>query len=222
MSLESLYIYICQSSLFMFTSTLLFYVFSLVSILFSFIMIISNNSIYSILSLILVFFNVAGLFVVLGAEFLALLFIIVYVGAVAVLFLFVVMMLDIKFVSLSLSKYKYLPMFLIFGFIFFSEFFYISYFDLSFVDIKYLCVLDPEEQCLYNWELHVFFPLNLVAFSNLLYTRFAPLFIISSIILLISMIGAISLTLHRRNDIKRQHIYKQISREFDQSVTWVA
>lgn len=204
----------------MFVHSLLFYSFSSASVILSLVMIISKNPVYSILSLILVFLNVSGLFVTLGAEFLALLFIIVYVGAVAVLFLFVIMMLNIKFLSIRLSIYRYIPIFLIFGLIFSSEFLLIFCNDLVYFDIQYLDMLHLNEHFL-DWCVYVFLPSNLTIFSDLLYTHFVFLLIASGIILLISMIGAISLTLHRRNDIKRQHIYKQLSRDFKDAITWI-
>jgi len=204
----------------MFIHSLLFYLFSSASVILSLVMIISKNQVYSILSLILVFLNVSGLFVILGAEFLALLFIIVYVGAVAVLFLFVIMMLNIKFLSIRFSMYRYIPIFLIFGFIFSSEFLLIFYNDLVYFDIQHLYMLYSNEHLL-EWCVYVLLFSNLTIFSGLLYTHFVFLFIISGIVLLVSMIGAISLTLHRRNDIKRQHIYKQLSRDFKDAITWI-
>ena len=204
----------------MFIHSLLFYLFSSASVILSLVMIISKNQVYSILSLILVFLNVSGLFVILGAEFLALLFIIVYVGAVAVLFLFVIMMLNIKFLSIRFSMYRYIPIFLIFGFIFSSEFLLIFYNDLVYFDIQHLYMLYSNEHLL-DWCVYVLLFSNLTIFSGLLYTHFVFLFIISGIVLLVSMIGAISLTLHRRNDIKRQHIYKQLSRDFKDAITWI-
>jgi len=103
----------------MFVENIFFLLFSSLSIIFSFFVIISRNPVHSILSLILVFFNAASLLIILGAEFLAMLFVIVYVGAVAVLFLFVIMMLNIKVTSLTASIYRYLPISIIFGSIFF-------------------------------------------------------------------------------------------------------
>ena len=115
-----------------------FFLFSSLSIIFSFFVIISKNPVHSILSLILVFFNAASLLILLGAEFLAMLFIIVYVGAVAVLFLFVIMMLNVKVTNLTASIYRYLPISIIFGSIFFFEFFMLFYLDLASVNVNYL------------------------------------------------------------------------------------
>jgi len=201
-------------------NNLLFYIFSLSSILFSLIVIVSRNPIHSILSLILVFFNVAGFFVCLGAEFLALLFIVVYVGAVAVLFLFIIMMLNIKLVSLGLSMYRYFPLFFIFGFIFFSELFFVFFIDLLSLTERYLFFIDCNRSFAYSWYRFSDGLDNVFVFSNLVYTYYAYLFVVSGIILLVSMIGAISLTLHRRNDVKRQYIYKQMQSNFDNSIVW--
>jgi len=201
-------------------NNLLFYTLSLFSIFFSLMIIISKNPVHSVLSLILVFFNVAGFFVCLGAEFLALLFIVVYVGAVAVLFLFIIMMLNIKLASLNLSMYRYFPLFFIFGFIFFSELFFVFFIDLLPLTKPYLLLLDCNKSFMYSWYKFSIEVDNIFVFSNLIYTYYVYLFIVSGIILLVSMIGAISLTLHRRNDVKRQYIYKQMQSNFDNSIVW--
>jgi NADH-quinone oxidoreductase subunit J len=208
----------------MFIENLFFYLFATLAIIFAFFVIISKNPIHSILSLILVFFNAASLSILLGAEFLAMLFVIVYVGAVAVLFLFVIMMLNIKTANLSISMYRYLPISLLFGSVFFSELFIMFYFDLASVNsykLNLLTDFDPVNQnFLISWQESVYFFSNVVVLGQLLYTYFSYPFILSGIILLVSMIGAISLTLHRRNDIKRQYIYKQIQRDFRSAISW--
>lgn len=195
-----------------------FFFFSLLSIIFSFLVIVSKNPVHSILSLILVFFNAASLLILLGSEFLAMLFIIVYVGAVAVLFLFVIMMLNIKVTSLTVSIYRYLPISFIFGSIFLLEFLVLSYIDLSSIDTNNIYLLDSN--FINEWTASVIPKSNIVVLSQLLYTYYFYLFIVSGIILLVSMIGAISLTLHRRNDVKKQLIYKQIERNFSSSIAW--
>nr|YP_010577932.1 NADH dehydrogenase subunit 6 [Cryptomonas pyrenoidifera]UZP15152.1 NADH dehydrogenase subunit 6 [Cryptomonas pyrenoidifera] len=200
---------------------LFFYFFSILSIIFSFFVIISKNPVHSILSLILVFFNAAALLILLGAEFLAMLFIIVYVGAVAVLFLFVIMMLNIKTSNLSISMYRYLPISILFGSVFFSELFVIFYFDLVPIDVYNLSLFLNFDYLYFNdWENSVSSQNNVLALGLVLYTYFSYLFVVSGIILLVSMIGAISLTLHRRNDIKRQYIYKQLGRNFKSAISW--
>jgi NADH-quinone oxidoreductase subunit J len=202
----------------MFVENIFFFFFSSLSIIFSFFVIISKNPVHSILSLILVFFNAASLLIILGAEFLAMLFIIVYVGAVAVLFLFVIMMLNVKVTKLTSSIYRYLPISFIFGSIFLFEFFMLFYLDLVSVNTNYLYLF--ENNFVNEWSTSVVPVSNIVALGQLLYTYFSYLFILSGIILLVSMLGAISLTLHRRNDVKKQFIYKQIERDFSSSIIW--
>jgi len=208
----------------MFIENLFFYLFATLAIIFAFFVIISKNPIHSILSLILVFFNAASLLILLGAEFLAMLFVIVYVGAVAVLFLFVIMMLNIKAANLSISMYRYLPISLLFGSVFFSELFIMFYFDLASVNsykLNSVSNFDFLNQIyLIFLQDSIYFFSNVVVLGQLLYTYFSYPFILSGVILLVSMIGAISLTLHRRNDIKRQYIYKQIQRDFRSAISW--
>jgi NADH-quinone oxidoreductase subunit J len=208
----------------MLIENLLFFVFSSLSIIFSFFVIVSKNPVHSILSLILVFFNAAGLLILLGAEFLAMLFVIVYVGAVAVLFLFVIMMLNIKISSLSTSIYRYLPLLILFSFVFLYQLYIVFYVDLVSIDTYNFATLINSKDFYPNF-LNFWLPLtylsnNVVVLAKVLYTYYAYLFIVSGIILLVSMIGAISLTLHRRNDIKRQHIYKQLQRDFNATISW--
>ena len=202
----------------MFVENTFFFLFSSLSIIFSFFVIISRNPVHSILSLILVFFNAASLLIILGAEFLAMLFVIVYVGAVAVLFLFVIMMLNIKVTSLTASIYRYLPISIIFGSIFFFEFCMLFYSDLASVNINNLYLF--ADNFINDWNSSLVPTSNILVLGRLLYTYYSYLFIVSSIILLVSMIGAISLTLHRRNDVKKQFIYKQIERDFTSSIIW--
>jgi len=202
----------------MFVENIFFFLFSSLSIIFSFFVIISRNPVHSILSLILVFFNAASLLIILGAEFLAMLFVIVYVGAVAVLFLFVIMMLNIKVTSLTASIYRYLPISIIFGSIFFFEFFMLFYTDLASVNVSNLYLF--ANNFVNDWNSSLVSTSNILVLGRLLYTYYSYLFIVSGVILLVSMIGAISLTLHRRNDVKKQFIYKQIDRDFTSSIIW--
>lgn len=202
----------------MLVENLFFLFFSSLSIIFSFFVIISKNPVHSILSLILVFFNAASLLLILGAEFLAMLFIIVYVGAVAVLFLFVIMMLNVKVTNLTTSIYRYLPISLIFGLIFFFEFLMLFHTDLASINTDNLYLF--QNNFVNNWSLSLIPVSNITVLGQLLYTYYSYLFILSGIILLVSMLGAISLTLHRRNDIKKQLIYKQIKRDFSSSIIW--
>lgn len=202
----------------MFVENIFFLFFSSLSIVFSFFVIMSKNPVHSILSLILVFFNAASLLIILGAEFLAMLFIIVYVGAVAVLFLFVIMMLNVKVTHLTTSIYRYLPISFIFGLIFFFEFLMLFYTDLVSINTDDLYLF--QNNFVNNWFLSLVSVSNIAVLGQLLYTYYSYLFILSGVILLVSMLGAISLTLHRRNDIKKQLIYKQIKRDFGSCITW--
>lgn len=202
----------------MFVENIFFFLFSFLSIIFSFFLIISKNPVHSILSLILVFFNAASLLIILGAEFLAMLLVIVYVGAVAVLFLFVIMMLNVKVTNLTASIYRYLPISSVFGSIFFFEFLMLFYLDLVSIDANHLYLFG--NNFINEWDVSLSAVSNVAVLGQLLYTYYSYLFVLSGIILLVSMIGAISLTLHRRNDVKKQHVYKQIDRDFGSSITW--
>jgi len=185
---------------------------------FSCVVVLSKNPVHSILSLILVFFNASSLLILLGSEFLAMLFIIVYVGAVAVLFLFIIMMLNIKISALTTSIYRYLPVFFVLGSVFVFEFLMLFYFDLVSLSISnlYLCQIN----FINDWSSSLEPSNNINVLGQLLYTHYSYLFLLSGVILLVSMLGAISLTLHKRNDTKRQLIYKQIRRDFSSSIKW--
>jgi NADH-quinone oxidoreductase subunit J len=179
--------------------------------------VLSKNPVHSILCLVLVFFNSAGLLIILGAEFLAMLFIVVYVGAVAVLFLFVIMLLNIKLVKTNVSVYRYLPLLVLFGFFFLFELITIIYNDLIFLNIYFL---PPNINFNYLcfWWLTYSSLSNVLAIGSLLYTNFSLLFIVSGVILLVSMLGAISLTLHKRNDVKKQYVFKQVNNSFNKAI----
>ena len=178
-------------------ATSLFYLFSFIIIISSIGVISSKNPVYAVLFLILAFINAAILFLFLNAEFLAMLLIVVYVGAVAVLFLFVVMMLNINNEENKLKVQKYTPLTLFLISVVFIE--------LAFVfisDNKYLTNLTKTK----NLALEN----NTVFIGNILYTDYALLFQLSGIILLVAMIGAIVLTLRTRDGVKKQIIRNQI------------
>jgi NADH-quinone oxidoreductase subunit J len=169
--------------------------------------IFANNPVHSVLWLILTFFSVSGFFILVGAEFLALLLMIVYVGALAVLFLFVVMMLNINFAGLRNGVAQYLPFGVLIGLVIFIELI------LAFVP------WDFKEQSINN----VSTPIkasepNTVALGKVVYTDYFLLFQCAGIILLIAMIGSIVLTLRSRPDVKRQNITKQIFRDPNKSI----
>ena len=184
-----------------------FYFFSFISILSAFFVIFANNPVHSVLWLILTFFSVAGFFILVGAEFLALLLMIVYVGALAVLFLFVVMMLNISFAGLRSGVAQYLPFGILIGLVIFIELI------LAFVPWNF------KEQAFNNRSNPIDTAEgNTVALGKVVYTDYFLLFQCAGIILLIAMIGSIVLTLRSRPDVKRQNIIKQIYRDPNTSI----
>lgn len=186
-------------------SNLFFYVFSIITVASACMVIAGKNPVHSVLFLILCFFNSAGLFLILGAEFLALILVIVYVGAVAVLFLFVVMMLDVDFTRLRAGFLTYLPIGGLIGFIMFVEL---------------VMVLG-------TWNLDLNLPVNndLIsdlsntrALGNIIYTEYIYFFQLSGLILLVAMIGAIVLTINHKQKAKRQNIFEQVTRDPKESI----
>ena len=181
-------------------TTFLFSIVSIIIITSSLLVVISKNPIHSVLFLILVFFNTSILFLFSNAEFLAMVILIVYIGAVAVLFLFVIMMLDINITKLRQTFLNYLPIGLFVGFIILLELFYVvSQSKLNFAQTSSIDN-NISDQILDNTKI----------IGNILYTDYFLLFQISGIILLVAMIGAIFLTIRKREGIKKQNIYKQI------------
>lgn len=202
---------------------LLFFFFSILSLICGLFVVTSRNPIHSVLFLVLVFFNVSGLLILLGVEFLALLFLIVYVGAIAVLFLFIIMMLSIKIPNYEILTYRYIPIGLILGFSFLCEVFTIFQSEFSLLitsPFKTLTFTDFYLNSIIVWRSEIIQVTNVEVFACVLYTHYVYLFLMSAIILLVSMIGAITLTLHRRIDVKRQKIYKQVQQNFLKSLKW--
>lgn len=195
----------------MYLETLLFYFFSSVSIFCGLIVIGSKNPIHSILSLILVFCNVAGLLILLGVEFLAMIFLVVYVGAIAILFLFVVMMLNIKLIELQENLVRYVPIGALIGFIFLVEVFLVLDQNLMTAPNSSLA----SSSIFLNWSNQIESVTNIEALGEVIYTHYFYLFLVASMILLVSMIGAIVLTLHHRDDVKKQDIYRQVARDLE-------
>ena len=169
--------------------------------------VISRNPVHSVLWLILAFLSSAGLFVLLGAEFLAMLLIIVYVGAVAVLFLFVVMMLDVDFSTLKAEMAGYLPIALLIGVVLVMQL------GMAFGVWSYAETAPGAREVLAVSEHH-----NTKELGLILYDRYFVLFQLSGLILLVAMIGAIVLTLRHRKNVKRQNILSQIYRDPEKSV----
>ena len=198
----------------------LFYLFSILALLSAFCTVTSKNPIHSVLFLVFVFFNTAGLLILLGVEFLAMLFLIVYVGAVAVLFLFVMMMLNVKISESSSAIYRYLPIGLFLSILFLFEIYLIIEGDLKSVDNVVFIqseykILQTEFLVNTSWIDSVISPTNVDVIGSVLFTYYSYFFIMASVILLVAMIGAIALTLHRRSDVRRQDIYRQLQRDFE-------
>ena len=178
----------------------LFFIVSIIIVTSSLLVILSKNPIHSVLFLILVFFNTAILFLFSGAEFLAMILLIVYIGAVAVLFLFVIMMLDINTAKLRQGFLNYLPIGLFVGFIILLELLYVISQSKLIVLTKNITENKITNEIFENTKI----------IGNVLYTDYFLLFQLSGIILLVAMIGAILLTLRKREGAKKQNIYKQI------------
>ena len=188
----------------MILSALFFYLFAVVAIGSAFMVISSRNPVHSVLFLILTFVNASGLFIMAGAEFLGLLLIVVYVGAVAVLFLFVVMMLDVDFVELREGFLQYLPIGGLVGMIVLVELLMvIGGWIVAPGAIGSGSTPIPDMAQVSNIE----------ALGNVLYTKYIFFFQIAGMILLVAMIGAIVLTLHHKENVHRQNIAEQIARD---------
>ena len=185
----------------MIVAALFFYMFAGVCVASAIMVVAARNPVHSVLFLILAFVNAAALFVMMGAEFLAMILVVVYVGAVAVLFLFVVMMLDVDFAELKQGLLQYLPIGLVVGGIFVGE--------LLFVALTWVIgsgipqsITAPIPSKIPNTE----------AIGLVLYTRYVYFFQAAGMILLVAMVGAIVLTLHHRVRVRRQDIGAQVAR----------
>ena len=176
-----------------------FYLFSSIAVLSALMVISAKNPVHSVLFLILSFVNAAGLFVLLGAEFLAMILVVVYVGAVAVLFLFVVMMLDINFIKLREGFLQYLPFGALLGIVLVVELGILYLTDTSSKINSSLSSLEPSINELENTKM----------IGQILYTKYFFLFQICGIILLVAMIGSITLTLREKEGVKKQNINEQ-------------
>jgi NADH-quinone oxidoreductase subunit J len=184
-----------------------FYLFSFVVVASGLMVITARNPVHSVLFLILAFFNAAGLFVLLGAEFLAMILVIVYVGAVAVLFLFVVMTLDIDFSELREGTARYLPIGLLIGLVLLTELILVAG---SFAVAPGAIQPVPAEQIT-----------NAEAIGRVLYTKYVYFFELAGGVLLVAMIGTIVLTLRHRRTAKRQDVGVQVGRRREDAVAVV-
>lgn len=191
---------------------LFFYLFAFVAVAAAFMVIAARNPVHSVLFLILTFFNAAGLFLLTGAEFLAMILLVVYVGAVAVLFLFVVMMLDVDFAELRSKALDYAPVGGLIGLILAVE----------------LIVFVGGSTFSPDLAQHAAMPIpsladrtNTQALGDVLYTHYFYFFEIAGLVLLVAMIGAIVLTIYHRPNIKRQDIPSQVARKPETAVSVV-
>jgi NADH-quinone oxidoreductase subunit J len=179
-----------------------FYMFAVITVLSGLMVTLSRNPVHSVLWLILAFLSTSGLFVLLGAEFVAMLLVIVYVGAVAVLFLFVVMMLDIDFAALKGEMARAMPLGLLIGVVLLMQ---------VAIGVGVWTVADGADglrQAVAPAEIE-----NTRALGLLMYDKYFLLFQLAGLILLVAMIGAILLTLRHRKDIKRQNVLQQMWRD---------
>ena len=184
-----------------------FYLLAFTAIAAGFMVVAARNPVHSVMFLILTFFAAAGLFILMGAEFIALLLVMVYVGAVAVLFLFVVMMLDVDFVELKQGFLTYLPVGAVVALILLAEMILVgaAYFS---GEAKTVAATDPETS-------------NLESFGEVLYTQYAGAFEAAGLVLLVAMIGAIVLTLRERKGVRTQNAMDQIARTREDGVELV-
>jgi NADH-quinone oxidoreductase subunit J len=185
-------------------AALFFYLFAAITVAAGLMVILARNPVHAVLYLILAFFNAAGLFVLLGAEFLAMILVVVYVGAVAVLFLFVVMMLDVDFAELRAGFIRHAPLGALIGVILFVELVMVVGFYIT------------SPGALATPSAPIPTPAsgvtNTEAIGRLLYTKYAYYFQGAGLILLVAMIGAIVLTLRHKEGVKRQSIAAQVAR----------
>jgi NADH-quinone oxidoreductase subunit J len=194
-------------------AAIVFYVFAAILVASAAMVIVARNPVHSVLFLILCFFNAAGLFVLMGAEFLAMILVVVYVGAVAVLFLFVVMMLDVDFVKLREGFARYLPVGAAVGLVLAAELVFVLApwaFSASVPEAISVPIPDPG-------QIH-----NTKAIGLVLYTDYAYLFQAAGLVLLVARVGAIVLTLRDREGVKRQSIARQVARTRAEGVETVS
>ncbi len=188
--------------------TIAFYLLALTAIAAGFMVVAARNPVHSVMFLILTFFSAAGLFILMGAEFIALLLVMVYVGAVAVLFLFVVMMLDVDFVEKKQGFLQYLPVGALVAVVLLLE--------MIFVGAAYFTGADNPQVVERSSELS-----NLEQFGQVLYTDYAFFFEAAGLVLLVALIGAVTLTLREREGVRRQNAADQIARTREQGVELV-
>ena len=196
-------------------SMTLFSIFSSIALVSASLVIRAKNPVHSVLFLVLVFCNTAGLLILLGLDFFAMILLVVYVGAIAVLFLFVVMMFNIKIAEIHENALRYLPVGGIIGLIFLCEIILIVDND-SIPLLPTLLSLDSLSYNVYASQIQSW--TNIESVGNLLYTTYSFFFLLASIILLVAMIGAIVLTMHKSTLVKTQDVYEQNAIQYQNSI----
>ena len=188
---------------------ILFYLFSIILLLSSLMVILVQNSIYSILFLVLSFISSAGILFLLKCEFLALMFIVIYVGAIAVLFLFVVMMLDLKTITTQKDSLKYLPVGIVISGVFLSEVLFIIKETFKSTPHPFL------QNQYFNWYERLDSFTELHAIGQVVYTQYVLQFLIAGNILLLATVAAVVLTVNTQTQTeKKQILFKQLSRNY--------
>jgi len=201
---------------------LLFYILGSLALVSGGLVVSARNPMHSILFLVLVFCNSAGLLLLLETEFLAVLFLVVYVGAIAVLFLFVVMMLNIRITELKESVLRYIPIGGLVLIIFFFEVLSVINGDLVPFFSKATATMDSSfDLHIVNWANNISPTTNVEAIGELLYTYYFYAFIVASLILLVAMIGAILLTMRKQFNVRRQEVFDQVFNNLNSSVRFV-
>ena len=193
---------------------LCFYLFSFFTVTAAILVISVRNPVHSVLFLILAFFNAAGLLILMEMEFLSLIFIVVYVGAIAVLFLFVVMMLNVKISEVEDEVLQYLPVGGTIGLIFLFLIFFI-------IEGDFVSFNGQANSIYLDWFQQVDVVSNIETLGQVLYTEYLVYFLLAGVILLVAMVGAIVLTMSTRTSLRRQLIFQQVSRDFDNSTLLV-
>jgi NADH:ubiquinone oxidoreductase subunit 6 (subunit J) len=206
---------------------LLFYILGSLSLVSGGLVVSARNPVHSILFLVLVFCNSAGLLLLLETEFLAMIFLVVYVGAIVVLFLFVVMMLNIRVTELKESILRYIPIGGLILFIFFGELLSVINLDLvpSFsianLSSDFQIILLGKDLILLLWSNDLNSITNIETLGELLYTYYFYCFLMASLILLVAMVGAILLTIRKQFNIRRQSIFDQVFNNLNTSTRLV-
>jgi NADH-quinone oxidoreductase subunit J len=192
---------------------LLFFIFASVSLVGSAFVVFSTNPVHSVLSLILVFCSASMVLLLLTVDFLSILFVVVYVGAIAVLFLFVIMMLNIKLVQINESVLRWIPLGVALGLVFATEVLYI--FEISFSSYSFDLVESQQ-----SWVSLFQNSETLSLFGGALYVYFIVAFILSAFVLLTALLGAIVLTVNGTKVSRRQLVYKQVGRNVFQTISF--